>query len=67
MTSAVLRKKLTAITLKTSVTLALGHVMTSPTIAISARMTVQSYPKIGTGTDDYARRELEFNDYPRLV
>jgi hypothetical protein len=34
-------------------TLVHGHVMTSPTIAISDRMMVQNCPKIGTGTDDY--------------
>jgi hypothetical protein len=37
------------------VTLALGPAMTSPTIAILAPMTVQSCPKIGTGTDEYSR------------
>jgi hypothetical protein len=57
MTPRTRMKKLTVTTQRIFVTLEHGHAMTLLTTATSDPMTVQSYPKIGIGIDDYHQTE----------
>jgi hypothetical protein len=57
MTPRARTKKLTVTAQRIFVILEHGHAMTSLTTATSDPMTVQNYPKIGIGIDDYHQTE----------